>query len=92
MVSFDRVWDRIVRHEGEEFRTTRGLLFTYLVPGNYLRIVRDSRQINRVLSRTNFERAVAQMPAERPSDVKERQGPTYTWAILMDDRIRDTDW
>jgi len=32
------------------------------------------------------------MPVERPSDIKDRQGSAYTWAILMDPRIRQSDW
>lgn len=30
--------------------------------------------------------------ADPPSDIKDRQGSAYTWAILMDDRIREHDW
>jgi hypothetical protein len=92
VASVDRVWDRICAYAGEEFRTVTGLPFTYVVPGNYLRILRDGREINRSLSRTNFAKAVQEMPATRPSDIKDRQGSAYTWAILMDRRIRGRDW
>jgi len=85
------VWRRIEAHAGEEFRTATGLPFTYRVPGAFLLINRDGREINRSLSRTNFEKAIALMPAATPSELKESQGSAYTWAILMDRRIR-TDW
>ena len=92
VVNIDRVWDRIRAHAGEEFRTVTGLPFSYVVPGNYLRVLRNGREINRSLSRTNFAKAVEEMPAARPSDIKDRQGSAYTWAILTDPRIRGRDW
>jgi hypothetical protein len=92
MPSFDDVWDRIGRCAGQTFSTATGLPFTYRVPGNYLRVERDGRDINRSLSRTNFEKAVRSMPAATPSDIKDSQGSAYTWAILMDKRVRQGDW
>ena len=92
MASFDDVWDRIRRCAGQTFSTATGLPFTYRVPGEYVRVERQGREINRSLSRTNFEKATAQMPASRPSDIKGRQGSAYKWAILMDKRIRQSDW
>jgi hypothetical protein len=92
MASFDDVWTRIERYAGQTFTTATGLEFTYRVPGAYLRVTRDGREINRSLSRTNFVKAAAAMPAEKPSDIKDRQGSAYTWGILMDSRIRRGDW
>lgn len=92
MVSFNDIWDRIRRSAGQTFSTATGLPFTYRVPGEYLKIERNGREINRSLSRTNFEKATALMPAARPSDIKASQGSAYTWAILMDKRIRRGDW
>lgn len=92
MTSFDDVWDRIRRCAGQTFSTATGLPFTYRVPGKFIRVEREGREINRSLSRTNFEKAAAEMPADKPSDIKTRQGSAYTWAILMDQRIRQRDW
>lgn len=86
------VWERIKRHAGQEIRTVNDLPFTYVVPGNFLRVTRDGAEINRSLSRTNFERALEEMPAAGPGDPKGRQGASYTWAIPMDRRIRLSDW
>lgn len=92
MTNIDAVWPRIVQRAGETFTTATGLEFTYRVPGQYLRVTRDGREINRSLSRTNFARALESMPADRPSDISNRQGSAYTWAILMDRHVRGTDW
>lgn len=91
-MGIDEVWARIGRHAGQPFTTITELEFTYRAPGAYLRVTRDGREVNRSLSCTNFARALASMPAERPSDIKDRQGSAYTWAILMDGRIRGGDW
>lgn len=66
MDQFQRVWERMQRHAGEVFTTTGGLDVTYSVPGNHVRIVRDGREINRSLSRTNFAKAATDMPAPGP--------------------------
>lgn len=92
MPDIETVWDRIRRRAGEPFETVRGLSFTYRVPGDYMRISRDGREVNQSLSKTNFAKALDRMPADRPSDIKDRRGSAYTWAILMDQRIRQSDW
>lgn len=84
MADIDLVWERIARHAGETFHTITGLPFTYEVPGNYLLVSRTIRN----LSRSNFAKALKMMPADKPSDLKALQGSAYTWAILMDSRIR----
>jgi hypothetical protein len=88
MRDVDSAWSRIRVHAGQEFRTTTGLPFTYEVPGNYLRVSRTIRN----LSRTNFAKAIDLMPTEGPGQLHGLQGPSYTWAILMDPRIRQGDW
>mgnify|MGYP000324203058 CR=1 FL=1 len=92
MSDFAEVWRRIEEHAGQEFHTVTGKPFTYRVPGAYLRVSRDGREINRSLSLTNFAKAAELMPVARPSDLADRQGPAYTWAILMDERIRRGSW
>ncbi len=91
-VDFERVWQRICSHAGEPFETKTGLPFTYRVPGNYMLITRNGKEINRSLSRTNFEKAADVMPVGGPGAIADRQGQAYTWAILMDRRIRGSDW
>lgn len=91
MANFDEVWARIERHASQRFETATGLPFTHRVARDYLKVSRDGREINRSPSRTNFGRSEA-MPATKSSDVKESQGSAYTWAILMDRRIREDAW
>jgi hypothetical protein len=92
MLDEEQLWQRVRRYAGEPFATKTGKPFTYEVPGNYLRVTREGREINRSLSRTNFVKAASLMPADGPGAIKDRQGSAYTWAILMDRRIRGTDW
>jgi hypothetical protein len=92
MGEFEHVWDRIRRQAGATFTTKQGHDFVYRVPGDYLRVSRDGREINRSLSKTNFRKAAGQMPTDGPGALKDAQDSSYTWAILMDDRIRAGDW
>ncbi|QKE85722.1 hypothetical protein [Arthrobacter sp. NEB 688] len=92
MATIEDVWPRIERHAGGEFKTVTGLRFTYRAPGQFIRVSREGREINRVLSRTNFAKALPSMPASNPSQLKGRQGSAYVCAILMDPRIRQSDW
>ena len=91
MTDFNAVWERIRRHAGEAFTTKTGLDFSYRVPGAYLRVIRRDKEIERSLSRTNFEKASQMLPADGPGALKNCQGPSYTWAILMDPRIQRND-
>lgn len=89
VADIESVWLRIGRHQGEQFATVTGLPFVYTVPGNYLLVDRTVRNH----SRSNFRKALECMPApEGPTALRGLQGASYTWAILMDPRIRSTDW
>lgn len=88
MKNIDVAWDRIKREAGSSFTTVTGLPFTYSVPGNYLLVNRTIRN----LSRTNFAKALDQLPCDGPAGLVGRQGASYTYAILMDPRIRRRDW
>lgn len=92
MRDFEDVWDRIRRNAGSTFTTKQGHQFTYVVPGQFMRVTRDGREVNRSLSKTNFRNAAAQMPTDGPGALRNAQGASYTWAILMDNRIRSSDW
>ena len=86
-MSIDAAWERICSHAGEEFLTITGLPFTYAVRGSYLYVIRDGREVNRSLSRSNFATALELLPSDGPGALQRLQGPTYTWAILMDSRV-----
>lgn len=86
--TIEEIWTRIGAHEGGEFALIRGQRFTYEVFAGYLRPVGRVRH----LSKTNFANALARVPFENPASIKDLQGPSYVYAILMDDRIRRSDW
>lgn len=87
-VGIEEVWARIEAATGQTFRQIRGGEFTYEVKGNSL--VPD--RTNRVLSRSDFERALEFVPLKSTVPVQHLQGPSYLYAILMDSRIRQSDW
>src|SRR5262249_49852069 len=86
--TINEVWRRIEAHAGEDFILRRGDTFQYEVPGNYLRPLGRKRH----LSKTNFSKALDRLPLENTRSVSDLQGPSYVYAILMDPRIRRTDW
>lgn len=88
VLSIDVVWARIRAHEGETFRQVRGGEFMYTIASGQLRPDRT----NRNLPRSDFERAVALVPLARPGQIQRLQGPSYIFAVLMDERIRGGDW
>jgi hypothetical protein len=82
------VWPRIEAHAGEDFKLIGGQVCQYEVPGNYLRPIGRVRH----LSRTNFAKALDRLPLANTGSVRDLQGPSYVFAILMDKRIRRSDW
>jgi hypothetical protein len=83
-----RVWRRIEAHEGQVFRQMRGGEFTYAVTSSYL----EPDRTNQKLPRAHFEEALALVPLENTTPVQHLRGPSYLYAILMDQRIRLLDW
>jgi hypothetical protein len=83
MRTIEQVWGRISSHAGETFRQIRGGEFTYDVSGDYVRLHRTNRSI----PRKNFEEALRYYPLKNTAPVQHLQGPSYVYAILMDERI-----
>lgn len=83
----ESVWSRLVEHQGSEFRTKRGLLFTYKVDGNGIWFFREGRLINQRLSRRELEEALDAMPLDGPADLKELRDSSYLYGLLKDPRI-----
>lgn len=89
----ERIWRRIVTNQGEEFHTKTGLPFTYQVEGkNGILFNRAGRWINKRLSRKDVEKAIRKCPLEDTAEIKECFDPAYLFAILMDPRIRGSEW
>ncbi len=89
----DRVWNRIITYQDQEFHTLRGKPFTYVVEAKTgIRPYCDGKRVNRRLGRRDIERAVSRCPLDRPKDIKDCRGSSYLFGLLMDGRIRDSDW
>jgi len=88
----DRVWVRIIDHQGESFETVRGLPLTYEVEGAGIWFFRDGRRIDKKLWRGDVEKAIERCPLRKTTDIKDVMDPAYLFALLMDKRIRQNDW
>lgn len=82
------IWRRIEQHAGEEFRQLGGRPFTYRIRSRCVVPSTTKRQIHR----SEFEKALNLVPLENTVPVQHLQGPSYIYAILMDSRIRGSDW
>jgi hypothetical protein len=87
-VDIEQVWDRISVHAGETFTQLRGKQFTYAVQGWSL----TPDTTNQNLSKATFAVALDRVPLSSTSEVQDLRGPSYLYAILMDERIRQQDW
>ena len=82
--SFSVMWQRILKYEGEEFRTKTGLPLTYSIKGHVLVPSRTNYNI----PMSQFEKAYGMMPVETMTVLSRSvRGPTYIYAILSDPRV-----
>lgn len=88
----EAVWQRIQSHQGEEFKTARKLPFTYAVEGAGIWFFRDGRRINRKLTRSQVEQAIARCPLPSTTAIKDLMDYPYLYALLTDARIRGQAW
>ncbi len=83
--SFTTIWTRIQSHEGESFKTARGLKFTYKMSDDAFYPSRTRYRI----SKSEFQKAYEMMPVGGPGEISlVVRGPSYVWAVLNDPRIR----
>jgi hypothetical protein len=86
---FVEVWKNIKDYSGAIFYTKTGYPFTYTVIDD---VVKTSRT-NYALYMDQFEKAYALAPVKGPGEYSNMvRGPSYVWAILHDDRIRNKQW
>lgn len=88
----EEVWRRIVSHQGDKFHTATGLPFVYKVEGAGIWFFRGGRRINRKLTRTQVELAIARCPLTSTTEIKDLMDYAYLFALLRDLRIRSTAW
>ena len=78
----DRVWNNILKHEGEPFYTFTNIEYRYVVKDNYILVNDDPR---RRISKANFEKAL-EIVNPTPSKINLR-GQSYIYGIITDSRI-----
>ena len=88
----DTVWRRIQGHQGEKFFTARRLPFTYEVEGSGIWFFRNGRRVNRKLSRSQVDKAIARCPLNSTTEIKDLMDYPYLFGLLMDVRIRRHAW
>ena len=86
--TINTVWHRIEAHAGQVFRQMRGVEFTYRIDHGHLWPNRTNQQI----SRSHFAKALALVPLASTVAVQHLRGPSYIYAVLMDERIRADEW
>ena len=88
----ESVWRRIADHQGEEFKTATKLPFTYAMEGAGIWFFRNGRRIERKLSRTQVEKAIARCPLASTTEIRDLMDYAYLFGLLMDARIRRHAW
>ncbi len=86
---FEEVWTRIVKHQGQTFRTITGKKFRYMIEQNGFYPSRTQYRI----SKRDFEKAYRMVPIDGPGEIAQIvRGPSYVWAALHDHRICLGEW
>ena len=85
---FNEIWRRVIECEGDEFIQVRGKRFSYVCQGNTLSL----SSTNQLVARSQFEQAFERVPLMSPAIIQDLRAPSYIFAIMMDDRIRQHDW
>ena len=88
IATIDQVWGRIQDHEGETFRQIRGQEFTYECSSSAI----TPSTTDWIIPRAHFEKALDLVPLKNTVPVQHLMGPSYLYAVLMDERIRRSDW
>lgn len=78
----DRVWNNILKHEGEAFYTITKIEYRYVVKDNYILVNDDPR---RRITKANLEKAL-EIVNPTPSKINLR-GQSYIYGIITDSRI-----
>lgn len=88
----ERVWKRIVEHQGAEFHTARKLPFKYSVEGNGIWFYRNGKRVEQRLSRGEVNEGVALCPVTKTTELADLRDYAYLFGLLTDRRIRGADW
>ena len=85
-MNIEAVWHNIELHEGEVFRTVKGVEYVYVVYNDYFLVNNlPSRRITKAM----IQKAIAlENPTVSTIGVEGCRGPSYIWGIITDRRIR----
>jgi hypothetical protein len=86
--NIDVVFARIEHYSGQTFRQIKGGEFKYRVESDY--VVPD--RTNQRIAKSQFAKALEFLPLTDTVPLQHLRGPSYIFAILMDDRIRSGQW
>jgi hypothetical protein len=87
-LQLENVWERIRMNAGAEFRMIRGSRFQYTIVSDHVIPDRTKQQI----PRSHFAKALEFVPLVSTAPLQQLRGPSFIYAILMDSRIRQSDW
>ena len=82
--AFESVWHRIAAAEGQTFRSSKGMAFTYRFGKTYV-VVSSG---NQSLPRTFFEKIFRRLQEGTVETSPPLQGQTFILGILTDPRLR----
>jgi hypothetical protein len=82
------VWKRIEDRAGAEFQMIRGGAFRYSIIAGHVIPNRTRQQI----PKSHFKEALHLVPLANTVALQHLRGPSFIYAILMDSRIRQSDW
>ena len=81
--AFDLVWQKIAAMEGELFRTSKGVAFTYRFHKTYVVVSAGNQSV----PRTYFEKILRRIEQGSAESAPALQGQTFMLAILTDPRL-----
>ena len=82
------IWKRLIKFEGEIFYTVRCYPFSYRIENNILIPIRNDKEINRKIPKSDIEKALSYWPIPGPGVISsEIQGSSYVYGLLSDNRI-----
>jgi hypothetical protein len=84
-MNLEKIWQNILRYEGETFKTIRGIEYRYVVYNDYLLINDDKK---RRITKDSFQSALL-IENPTPSKIQNEKiwGPSYVYGIITDKRI-----
>lgn len=89
MISVEELWRRMKQYEGIEFTQMRGKQFTYLVKGDEI----IPSTTDWAIPKEHFKKALERLPLKNMAPLqRDLIGPSYIFAIMNDERIRESNW